>query len=85
MVTISPSSQIRFLALLAGIAACLAAPAQTDAARYRITVSAPATFSLPSGQGAGRDYFRPSAGPWTELTTDRQAGKPVTFTLCPAQ
>ncbi|OGV72835.1 MAG: hypothetical protein A3K19_02525 [Lentisphaerae bacterium RIFOXYB12_FULL_65_16] len=85
MVTISPSSQIRFLALLAGIAACLAAPAQTDAARYRITVSAPATFSLPSGQGAGRDYFRPSAGPWTELTTDRQAGKPVTFTLSPAQ
>lgn len=62
-----------------------ATAAEGDAARYRLAASAPATFALPDGQGDTGDFCRTADGTWVPLATDRQPGKPVTFTLSPAQ
>jgi len=74
---------VLLLALAAGGALLAAPPA--DVARYRLTVTAPTTFTLPGGEAAAGDFCQPAGGAWSALPTERQPGRPVTFTLAPTQ
>lgn len=80
--TVPASRSARMLAALAVLlagAAASAAPAET--ACYRLTITAPTTFALPGGEAAGGDFRQPAGGAWVPLKTDREPGRPVTFTL----
>ncbi len=82
--TVSAPGAARLLVLLAALLVGTAtAAAQADAARYRLTVTTPTTFTLPGGAAATGDFCQPTGGAWVALKTERRPDGPVTFTLVP--